>query len=279
MSHDDLVADLAAHIRANTGCLTWEDMQLGPAGSIRPDVFTIQKSYVHPNPRAFEVKVSRSDFLSDVTSGKWQSYLTVACGVYFAVPEGLVKRSEVPARAGLYVRGEKGWRGVKRATLEPVKLPTDTLLKLLIDGVDRLSRPPHVRLQNEWTVAARLRKDLGEKVAQILSDRGRAERHLVTLREDAENLNKRVEAARAQLNAINAECHENGEWKKWRARVVAACGLSANASNYDIESALADMQYRRDMDPRAERHRKFVAYVIATARSEYPEMFEEVARA
>ena len=63
--HDQLAEDLAAHLKAPDR-MVWLNMQLGPRGSPRPDVYTIYKSYVRPQPTAYEVKISREDFRSDI---------------------------------------------------------------------------------------------------------------------------------------------------------------------------------------------------------------------
>lgn len=83
MDHDELARSLADHLRAPDR-MVWCDLQLGPSGSPRPDVYTIFKSYVRPHPVAYECKVSYADYRGDITSGKWQTYLKYACGVYFA---------------------------------------------------------------------------------------------------------------------------------------------------------------------------------------------------
>lgn len=73
-AHDALASDLASHLAFTGGRVIFENMQLGPAGSPRPDVYTIPKVYSRFTPLAYEVKISVADFRSDVTSGKWQSY-------------------------------------------------------------------------------------------------------------------------------------------------------------------------------------------------------------
>lgn len=107
--HDELARDLAASLSCE-GRMVWTDIQLGPQGSPRPDVFRIDKSFAHPMAMAYECKISRSDFLADVTVGKWRSYLAYAYAVVFAVPDGLVSKSEVPDMCGLIVRKESAWR-------------------------------------------------------------------------------------------------------------------------------------------------------------------------
>lgn len=134
--HDALAEDLARHLRSEK-TMVWQDVQLGPSGSPRPDVYTIARSFAHPNPRAYEVKVSRADFLADVTAGKWRAYLSFADSVVFAAPAGLVQPADVPPLAGLMVRGDSGWRALRRAVPGVVTIPESALLKLLIDGVER----------------------------------------------------------------------------------------------------------------------------------------------
>ena len=53
-------------------------------------------------PTAFEIKVSRSDFLRDRRGGdKYRRYLELCQYLYFVTPEGLVTVSETPSAAGL----------------------------------------------------------------------------------------------------------------------------------------------------------------------------------
>jgi len=78
--HDALAEDLAQHLRSDKR-MVWTDMQLGPSGSARPDVFTLDKVYSRPAPTAYECKISRADLRADTTSGKWQKYLQFAGAV------------------------------------------------------------------------------------------------------------------------------------------------------------------------------------------------------
>lgn len=71
LSHDELAADFATHLRGASKRVTWEGMQLGPSGSPRPDVYTMEPTYTRLTFEAFECEVSVADFRSDVTTGKW----------------------------------------------------------------------------------------------------------------------------------------------------------------------------------------------------------------
>ena len=118
-THDALMNDLAAHLRQNTARMIWTDMQIGPSGSQRPDVYALDKTYNPAKfaPIVYEVKVSVADFRSDVTKGKWQGYMQYASGVIFAAPVGLINKSDLPPGCGLMVRGENGWKRLKGPTL------------------------------------------------------------------------------------------------------------------------------------------------------------------
>ncbi|MCG5072252.1 hypothetical protein [Paraburkholderia tagetis] len=171
-AHDDLAHDLAAHLRGMTDRRVWVDMQLGPVGSTRPDVYTIPCSFTRFTPLAYECKVSVSDFRADVTKGKYTDYLAYASGVIFACPSGLLRKEDIPAGAGLMTRGGDGWRTVKAPTLSKCPdLPRAFWLKLLMDGERRdHEREAHMlqaarRDLNEWRAAARIREQYGEVVA------------------------------------------------------------------------------------------------------------------
>lgn len=178
MKHDALALDLAAHLRTEKR-MVWCDVQLGPAGSPRPDVFAIYKSFVRPAPTAYEVKRTLSDFRSDVTSGKWTAYLQYAGAVYFAVEAGLgITKAHVPAHCGLLVRGPHGWRPVKKPVLNPVVIPQEAMLKLLMDGIEREGlRPRWVHVPVDRALA-KVKAALGADAAKFCRDMGRAREEL-----------------------------------------------------------------------------------------------------
>lgn len=167
--HDDLAHDLAMHV-LSTKRLVWCDMQLGPVGSPRPDVYALDKSFAHPRAITYECKVSVADFRADVTAGKWQHYLGFSSGVYFAAPAGLLKREDVPKGCGLIVRGEEGWRTLRAPTLEALELDWLVLLKLLIDGRDQEVRPTVKRDRTHYGAHAAIAKKWGAETAKILAD-------------------------------------------------------------------------------------------------------------
>lgn len=208
-THDDLREDLASHL-ANPRRMLWQDVQLGPSGSARPDVFTLEKSFAHPRPMAYEIKVSMADFRADATVGKWTSYLKFACGVYFAVPPGLLTKADVPAQAGLLVRGEKGWRAVKKPVLSATVPPFNAMQKLLIDGLDREYRTRERQRWASWKADERLKKQYGKDVTQVVSDLQRARKEVARLQalaaqERAQTDRLREDAKKEGLRAIEIQ--------------------------------------------------------------------------
>lgn len=189
--------DLAAHLRSNTAIVAWEDMQLGPSGTCRPDVYVMPKSFANFRPMAYEIKVSVADFRSDVTSGKWQNYLRYACGVIFAVPAGLIGKDDVPPGCGLIVRHENVWRTVRKPTLSKLdSLPRDAWIKLLIDGMEREVERYRIKeraaVTSHWIAAERLRKRHGNVVADLVGRAMRAKHDLLEAIELDESTRKAV---------------------------------------------------------------------------------------
>ena len=147
--HHSLGSRLAAHLRSK-GRMTWEniefknfktekvgsDTQSGFWCAVRPDVFSINPTLniKTANPCVHEVKVSRSDFLSDLAKpDKRSSYHLMAETVYYVAPEGIIDPSDVPDGFGLLVESEKGeFVQLKRAKKRPTALQHHHYLNLIL---------------------------------------------------------------------------------------------------------------------------------------------------
>ena len=171
LSHDELAASLARHL-SNDNRMVYENITAGPAGSVRPDVYTIEKSFKNPNPISYECKVSVADFRSDITKAKWKSYLDFSYGVVFAVPRGLIKKEDLPQHCGLMTLNGNCWHTVRRPVLNPKPIDSNLLLKLLIDG-DRLQTSIKEELRPrpapKWKDLSKLRKKFGRDIAEKVS--------------------------------------------------------------------------------------------------------------
>ena len=129
-THDELLNDLALAKRS-----IYKECPLGsPYMQIRvpiADLITFRPSYTRFWVDIFEVKASRSDFQSDIRTGKWEKYMRFCNRFYFAVADGVCEKDEVPESVGLYIRNEKGWRCVKQAKNRIVE-PDLFMLKSMI---------------------------------------------------------------------------------------------------------------------------------------------------
>ncbi len=197
-THDSLAADLASHFRGDHRKMVWEDMQMGPVGSARPDVFVMMKSYTKPMPISYEVKANRSDFLSDVTSGKWMAYKAFSTAIFFYVPKDLVKKTEVPDGVGLMVRSDKVWRATKRAVLNDVVPDFWAMQKLLINGVDRLSQRHRHEAGVKYLSGKEIRKRFGDDVAAAIGD-------IESARFELDRIEEKKKRAESAIESINEQ--------------------------------------------------------------------------
>jgi hypothetical protein len=253
--HDDLAADLAGYLRQPER-MVWCDMQLGPSGSPRPDVFTMQKSYSKPAPAAFEVKISRSDLRSDTTSGKWQSYLKFAGSVTFAVPDGLCTVGDIPDGCGLMFRKDQVWRYARRPTIQRVTLPADAYMKLLIDGVGRIYRPalPEPRKAETWRDHEVVRARFGDAVARAARDIVAVQSSIDGLKDhyryQLEKVKEQVDGHRKMLMRQAEE--EIPKLTAIRDDLCAIFGIEPGSDPYAIRHAASRMKAQIDADKRVQ---------------------------
>jgi len=76
-------------------------------GHFRMDAWAMNRSWANPCISAYEVKVSRSDFLND---NKWRSYLPYCNQLSFVCPRNLIGLTELPVDVGLYYVASTGTR-------------------------------------------------------------------------------------------------------------------------------------------------------------------------
>lgn len=253
-THDSLLEDLAAYLRAPDR-MVWTDMQLGPSGSPRPDVYTLQKSYSKPQPSAFEIKISRSDLRSDTTSGKWQTYLRFAGAVTFAVPDGLCTAADIPESCGLIVRKAAVWRYVRKPTRQAVILPSDAYMKLLIDGVSRVSvrSPlPGPRTAVIWKDNEIVRKKFGDAVARAARDLVGVERSISSLQAD---FSRQQEEARRKVAAYKDDAMGRAkqavaEYEVIKREILEWLDLGEDAGLRTVRGRIATLKANCDADSR-----------------------------
>lgn len=173
-SHRELCFDLAEakgtrFIEVPLGSV-WLNRREGPG---QADVLTIKPSYNRFNLDIYEVKVSRSDLLQDIKSGKYKKYLPHCNRLYFAVKKGICKKEDIPEGVGLIVRGEKGWTTVVGAEKREIE-PSTQMLQALVFFNGRVF---NTRRQNaakkshyiNYTYYSKELKFLGKKVCEKIT--------------------------------------------------------------------------------------------------------------
>lgn len=233
-AHNDLAADLAKSLVTESRMI-WTDMQLGPQGSPRPDVYTIERSYVRPNPTAYEVKVSVSDFRADVTIAKWSRYLEYAHAVVFACPLGLLTKADLPEQCGLIVRGDGGWRYAKKPVVNPRPIAQAALLKLLIDGVTREGPPMRAR---HWRDPSRdFAVKFGSEAARYVSDAATVHLRIQNAQAQAETI---LQRAKAEADGIRER--RDAEAPQLWLSLLDVLELKPEASVWEVKQALQRMK-------------------------------------
>lgn len=94
------------------------------------DFWCMAKSWTNPRTIAFEIKVSRQDFLRD---NKWPEYLKYCTEFYFVAPPRIIDPSEVPEQAGLMVcsKNAKLLYTKKKAPYRNVDIP-DSIYRYIL---------------------------------------------------------------------------------------------------------------------------------------------------
>lgn len=152
----------------------------GPTHSkrhVRMDAWAMNKSWAHPVVSAYEVKVSRADFLKD---NKWPAYLPLCNQFYFVAPGGLIDLSELPAEAGLLTCAGKGSGArlltKKKAPHRDVVIPEEVYRYILMCRVtttpeSQLDQPDRVALWRRWLKDKSENQKLGWQVAKRIRQR------------------------------------------------------------------------------------------------------------
>ena len=246
MTHDQLQENLACHLRAGTDRMVWTNTQLGPSGSPRPDVFTVNKSFSRFRTDCYEIKVSVSDLRHDVTSGKWQSYRKFGHAVWFAFPRGMASLDLVPKECGVILLGET-WRAARKPVAQVLDtLPRDAWLKLLMCEGPEGGKEPRPRHMDEWRAAQLAGKKWGKELAELFEARGAARRQYeyaterlaksaAEIEQDVQRRKKLAEEAlRRDMGALDAAV----------VKLAEALGLTGDVSIYNVTSAVNQLRHK-----------------------------------
>ena len=237
--HDELADDLAGSLYGMAR-MVWTNLQLGPSGSVRPDVLTINKSFGRPRPTAYECKISVADFRSDVTSGKWIAYQQYSHLVIFAAPAGLISKADVPSCCGLILRHENAWRIAKKAVVNPHPIPEEAWIKLLIDGVEREGPKARAKCWNDGDAVRKFAERFGAEAARYVSDAAEIHRRIQYGEDEYRRI---IERAKKESAGIieRATVTAPPLWRELRS----VLGLKDGATLWQVESAIRELRTAR----------------------------------
>jgi len=145
------------------------------------DGLAIYKSWASPRFVGYEVKVSRSDFLSDV---KFNTYLPLVHELYIVCPKGMIDRTEIPEVIGLmyYDPKSKILTTKKKAIYRDVEIDANMLLYIIYSRLDS-DRVPFYSTKKEhwkaWLAEKEDNKSIGRRVkSKLLNEIRRLEGEL-----------------------------------------------------------------------------------------------------
>ena len=109
-THDILQGDLVRRRKARKATMVWAEVNIAHRDRGRFDVFEARTHDAKGTTLfvGFEVKATRTDLESDLSTGKWRRYLPACDELYFAIPKGLCDYDEIPETCGIIYRvGER----------------------------------------------------------------------------------------------------------------------------------------------------------------------------
>lgn len=175
----------------------------------RMDAMAMAKSWRKPCITAYEVKISRQDFLRDE---KWPAYLNYCNRFYFVCQDGLIQLEQLPENVGLiwYNPETKKLRTKRKALYRSIDIPPDMFMYLLMNRIEP-DRHPFFSSKREmlelWVADKSERKKLSANVQSAFAER------LNKAYKDAEKAEKAVEKV-ATIVDIHKKLikilHENG---------------------------------------------------------------------
>ena len=162
------------------------------------DAWAMARSWAHPKFSAYEIKVSRQDFLRD---DKWREALPLCNEFWWAAPPGIIEPSEIAAECGLLVTSTNGTKLYckKRAPYRDIEPPTELLLYILMCRAKIEAAyigEPSTDYWREWLAKRDEEKELGHKVSKRI-------RELVETRiEDTQRENQKLHNAISEYQNI-----------------------------------------------------------------------------
>lgn len=174
MTADDIVKLLASKHSEDvfiSECKTGPSMCV--SGCPRMDAWAMKRSWSTPRCIAYEVKVSRADFLQD---HKWMEYLPYCNEFAFVTAPGVIKTAdEIPPDAGWMVATKTGSRTLtkKKAPYRDITIPEELFRYLIMRArsfdVNEFRCRNSLEAWREWLKEKEENREVGRNVSRSLS--------------------------------------------------------------------------------------------------------------
>jgi len=192
MSSQQIVDILASQHTKDVFITECKDGPTWSGSHARMDIWTMTRSWSRLLFTGYEIKISRSDFLSD---NKWHSYLPLCNQLYFACPKGMILPSEMPKGVGLKYCTQGRATTVVKAEHREVVPPMELFCYILMCRT-RIVDPRHYeeptkaeRLQRykNWLAEKEEARELGHIVSHQLASK------INSIKYQNEQFQKRIE--------------------------------------------------------------------------------------
>jgi hypothetical protein len=206
------------------------ECKAGPSqfGGPRMDAWAMRKSWAHPCYTCYEVKVSRSDFLSDV---KWVTYLDLCNEFYWVCPSGLINVSEIANGCGLLHVSKTGTKlfTKRKAQHRTIGPPVGVLEYILMWRATVGPIANHLTDRQYWAQWLEHRADdreFGYRVSKALRD----------------TIETRINQVAAENKRLNAGMEQVAQCKDELARM----GVKLGAGHYDLRGHVREVLAQHD---------------------------------
>ena len=167
MTHREMVDKLA-----DAKSTIYKEIPLGSVWMQRPqiaDVLKVNPSYTRFCITIYECKVSRSDFLSDIRTGKWKGYLDHCHAFAFVTKKGVTDLQEIPDNAGLIFYADRGFYTRKAPPIINADVPIETMMAIMFYRNKNLKNMEYRHLlAHGWIEEKRKLKKMGGRVAESI---------------------------------------------------------------------------------------------------------------
>lgn len=210
------------------------------AQHLRMDAWALTKSWTRTLATAYEIKISRSDFVAD---DKWQLYLPYCNEFYFVTPSKLVAPEELPTEVGLLWASRTGTRlfTKKKAARRQVQIPQQLFLYLLICRARIKAHDfedmPQTDYWRAWLAEKAEKQEIGHRVSA----------RIAAMYHDVRNENRRLQRCIESYGPVRDRLRELGmnpdmPLDTWEIKGLAdrVNGVNPNL-NYELRSAIRDL--------------------------------------